>query len=635
MSESETVCYLEDAANRLRINSIKATNAANSGHPTSCASLAEIMSVLFLKEMKYHVKDPLNPSNDRFVLSKGHAAPVLYAAWAEVGYLPEADLLNLRKITSDLEGHPTPRLPFVDVATGSLGQGLSNAAGMAYCGKYIDKASYRVYCIVGDGESAEGSIWEAMAFSSHYKLDNLVMILDVNRLGQSQPTPLQHDLETYRKRIDAFGWHATVVDGHNVDELLKAFAAAHTIKDKPCAIICKTYKGHGFPGIEDKEDWHGKPLGSEADKVIRHLEAKLQVHASGDTGSTKGRLKPLPPKDDCTLTKLIGSISLPSPPQYKLHEQMSTRMAYGIALARLGGNCDRVIGLDGDTKNSTFSIKLRDSKPQQFIECFIAEQNMVGVGIGLATRQRTIPFVSTFAAFLTRAFDQIRMGAISHTNCNFAGSHVGVSIGEDGPSQMGLEDLAMFRSVLGSTIFYPSDAVATERAVELAANTPGICYIRTGRPNYPVIYDPDEPFAIGHGKVVRTSGPGKDQLTIVAAGATLFEAMKAVDLLNAENIHVRLIDPFTIKPIDANLIQNAVRETSHHVLTVEDHAAEGGIGDAVDEALANVGESHIVHRMAVRKLPRSGKPQELLHMYGIDASCILLTVKEILSKHSK
>ncbi|KAG5449982.1 Transketolase [Clonorchis sinensis] len=628
MVDQSTVLYLQNAADRLRIKCIKCTNASNSGHPTSCASIAEIMAVLFLKEMKYKPTDPRNPSSDRFVLSKGHAAPILYAAWAEVGLLKDDDLLNLRKIDSDLEGHPTPRLSFVDVATGSLGQGLSNAAGMAYVGKYIDKASYRVYCIIGDGESAEGSIWEAMAFASYYKLDNLTMLIDVNRLGQSQPTPLEHDLDTYRRRVDAFGWHGIVVDGHNITELLSAFAVARSTKDKPTAIVCKTFKGAGFPNIENEENWHGKPLGSSAADVIKHLEAKIRCGPAGDMDS-RGKLHPEAPLADCTPLKLIGNVSLPSPPQYKLGEQVATRLAYGNALARLGAACNRVIGLDGDTKNSTFSIKLRDSRPEQFIECFIAEQNLVGVGIGCAVRQRTIPFVSTFGAFLTRAFDQIRMGAISQTNCNFSGSHCGVSIGEDGPSQMALEDLAMFRSVMGSTVFYPSDAVSTERAVELAANTLGICFIRTGRPNHPVIYNPNETFAIGHGKVVRSSGPRSDRITIVAAGVTLFESLKAAELLANDGIEVRVIDPFTIKPMDSELLRKSVEETCNHLVTVEDHAPEGGIGDAVEQALSQVGVPHTVHRMAVREVPRSGKPEELLHKYGIDKNAIYLLVKKV------
>ncbi|CAH8473361.1 unnamed protein product [Schistosoma mattheei] len=620
------VQVLKDVATRLRINSVKATEAAGSGHPTSCSSLAEIMSVLFLKEMHYKPQSPKNPSNDRFVLSKGHAAPILYAAWAQVGLFPESELLNLRQIDSDLEGHPTPRLSFVDVSTGSLGQGVSNAAGMAYVGKYIDKASYRVYCVVGDGESAEGSIWEAIAFSSYYKLDNLVIIFDVNRLGQSQPTQLQHHLETYRLRTEAFGCHSIVVDGHNIEELLKAFSCARTVKNKPVALICKTYKGQDFPGIADQENWHGKPLGSKAKEVLDYLNAQLSKTSVGSY--------PLPskPLDDCSELKLMGTIKLPSPPQYKIGDMVATRLAYGTALSRIGQTCDRVIGLDGDTKNSTFSIKLRDVKPDQFVECFIAEQNLVGVAIGCAARGRTIPFVSTFAAFLTRSFDQIRMGAISQTNCNFAGSHVGVSIGEDGPSQMALEDMAMFRSVIGSTVFYPSDAVSTERAVELAANTVGICYIRTGRPNQPVIYSPEECFCIGKGKVVRTAGPTGDHLTVVGGGITITEALKAANILAAENINIRVIDPFTIKPIDAELLAKAVKETCNKVLTVEDHAPEGGIGDAVSAALSQCGVDHTVQRLAIREVPRSGKPEELLAKYGVDANAIVRAVKALLGK---
>ncbi|CAH8463664.1 unnamed protein product [Heterobilharzia americana] len=620
---------LKDVATRLRINSVKSTEAAGSGHPTSCASLAEIMSVLFLKEMHFKAESPRNPSNDRFVLSKGHAAPILYAAWAEVGLFPESELLNLRKLNSDLEGHPTPRLPFIDVSTGSLGQGVSNAAGMAYVGKYIDKASYRVYCVVGDGESAEGSVWEALAFSSYYQLDNLVIIFDVNRLGQSQPTQLQHDLETYKRRTEAFGCHSVVVDGHDIQELLKAFSCARTVKNKPTAVICKTYKGQGFPGISDQENWHGKPLGNKAKEVLEHLSAQLSVDP---TCGSKCHLLPLKPLDDCSELKLMGTIRLPAAPQYKLGDMVATRLAYGNALARIGQTCDRVIALDGDTKNSTFSIKLRDVKPDQFIECFIAEQNLVGVAIGCAARGRTVPFVSTFAAFFTRAFDQIRMGAVSQTNCNFAGSHVGVSIGEDGPSQMGLEDLAMFRSIIGSTVFYPSDAVSTERAVELAANTLGICYIRTGRPNQPVVYPSEECFSVGKGKVLRTSGVIGDHLTVVGGGITVTEALKAADILAAENIHIRVIDPFTIKPMDGELLAKAVKETCNKVLTVEDHAPEGGIGDAVSAALSHLGVEHTVHRLAITEIPHSGKPEELIAKYGIDAQAIVRGVKKLLGK---
>ncbi|CAB3361578.1 Hypothetical predicted protein [Cloeon dipterum] len=401
------------------------------------------MSVLFFHTMRYKVSAPKDASSDRFVLSKGHAAPILYAAWAEAGLFPVADLQNLRKIDSDLEGHPTPRLNFIDVGTGSLGQGLSVAAGMAYVGKYFDKASYRTYCLLGDGESAEGSVWEALHFASYYKLDNLCVIFDVNRLGQSEPTSLQHDMEVYRKRLDAFGFNALVVDGHDVEELTKAFHEASVTKGKPTAIIAKTFKGRNFPKVEDEENWHGKPLGDKADATIEHLKSliknagPLQLHPQ----------KPL--VEDAPATN-ISNIQLSSPPNYKLGQKVATRESYGVALTKIAENNKHVIALDGDTKNSTYSEKIKKVSTDRYVECFIAEQNLVGVAIGAACRGRTVPFVSTFAAFFTRAFDQIRMGAISQTNVNFAGSHCGVSIGEDGPSQMGLEDIAMFRTIPGT-----------------------------------------------------------------------------------------------------------------------------------------------------------------------------------------
>ncbi|CAB3361577.1 Hypothetical predicted protein [Cloeon dipterum] len=458
-------------------------------HPTSCASIAELMSVLFFHTMRYKVSAPKDASSDRFVLSKGHAAPILYAAWAEAGLFPVADLQNLRKIDSDLEGHPTPRLNFIDVGTGSLGQGLSVAAGMAYVGKYFDKASYRTYCLLGDGESAEGSVWEALHFASYYKLDNLCVIFDVNRLGQSEPTSLQHDMEVYRKRLDAFGFNALVVDGHDVEELTKAFHEASVTKGKPTAIIAKTFKGRNFPKVEDEENWHGKPLGDKADATIEHLKSliknagPLQLHPQ----------KPL--VEDAPATN-ISNIQLSSPPNYKLGQKVATRESYGVALTKIAENNKHVIALDGDTKNSTYSEKIKKVSTDRYVECFIAEQNLVGVAIGAACRGRTVPFVSTFAAFFTRAFDQIRMGAISQTNVNFAGSHCGVSIGEDGPSQMGLEDIAMFRTIPGATVFYPSDAVSCERAIELSANTKGVCFIRTSRPATAVIYPNETVFQV-------------------------------------------------------------------------------------------------------------------------------------------
>ncbi|XP_012055051.1 PREDICTED: transketolase-like protein 2 isoform X2 [Atta cephalotes] len=581
--------------------------------------MAEIMSVLFFHTMRYKVSAPRDANSDRFVLSKGHAAPILYAAWAEAGLFPTSELLNLRKFDSDLEGHPTPRLNFVDVGTGSLGQGLSVAAGMAYVGKNYDKASYRVYCLIGDGEAAEGSIWEALHFSSYYKLDNLCAIFDINRLGQSEPTSLQHNMEVYRKRLEAFGFNALVVDGHDVEELAKAFHEAQNTKERPTAILAKTFKGKNFPQIEDTENWHGKSLGNRAADVLQHLNGLLK-----NPGNLQ--LHPQKPLVDDAPVVDISNIALAFPPNYKLGEQVATRVAYGTALAKVAKNNARVIALDGDTKNSTYAEKIKVVDPDRFIEGFIAEQNVVGVAIGAACRDRTVPFVSAFATFFTRAFDQIRMGAISQTNVNFVGSHCGVSIGEDGPSQMGLEDIAMFRAVPNSTIFYPSDAVSTERAVELAANTKGICFIRTSRPATAVLYKNDETFAVGKAKVIKSSA--KDQVLVIGAGVTLHEAIKAADELAKAEINIRVIDPFTIKPIDAQTIIKNAKEVGGRIVTVEDHYSEGGLGETVQSAVA-LERNVIVKKLAVPEVPRSGPPTVLLENYGISARNIVAAVQEI------
>ncbi|XP_054724650.1 LOW QUALITY PROTEIN: transketolase-like [Uloborus diversus] len=606
-------------ATRLRIHSIRSTNAAGSGHPTSCSSIAEIMSVLFYHVMRYKVSDPRDPASDRFILSKGHAAPILYAAWAEAGLFPIDDILNLRKIDSDLEGHPTPRLSFVDVATGSLGQGLSCAAGMAFVGKYIDKSSYRIYCVIGDGESAEGSVWEAISFASHYKLDNLVAIFDVNRLGQSEPTSLQHNTDAYKARLEAFGATTCVVDGHNITELCKKLDDAKKTKGYPSVIIAKTFKGKGFPDIEDQESWHGKPLGTKGIDIIKVLQEELSKNESAskkpDITAPENELLPVS----------LSDIKLQDDPSYTLGEKVATRMAYGTALTKLGANNDRIIALDGDTKNSTYAIKFREKFPDRFIECFIAEQNLVGVAVGASCRARTIPFVSTFATFFTRAMDQLRMAAISQANIKCCGSHCGVSIGEDGPSQMGLEDLAVFRSLPGSTVFYPSDAVSTERACELAANKLGICYIRTSRPETPVIYENSTVFQIGKAQVVKKSD--KDQVLVVGAGVTLHEAIQAAEKLEAENIHVRVLDPFTIKPIDKDGIIHNARQCGGRIISVEDHYPEGGLGDAVSEFICN--EKDItLRRLAVTGLPRSGPGDILLELFGISSQRITQAIKD-------
>ncbi|KAG9472071.1 transketolase isoform X1 [Eleutherodactylus coqui] len=615
--DQQTLQALKDTANRLRILSIRATTAAGSGHPTSCCSAAEIMSVLFFHTMKYKPQDPKNPNNDRFVLSKGHAAPVLYSAWAEAGFVPESELLKLRTLDSVLEGHPVPRQEFTDVATGSLGQGLGAAAGMAYTAKHFDKASYRTYCLLGDGETSEGSVWEAMNFAGFYKLDNLTAIIDVNRLGQSEAAPLQHKVEIYQKRCEAFGWHSVVVDGHSVEELCKAFTP---VKNQPTAIIAKTYKGKGITGIEDKENWHGKPLPKDlAEQAIKEIESRIH--------SNKKLTPALPVEDAPSIS--IKNIKMPSPPNYKLGDKIATRKAYGQALAKLGYANDRVIAMDGDTKNSTFSELFKKDHPDRYIECYIAEQNMVSVAVGCATRDRTVPFASCFATFFTRAFDHIRMAAISESNINLCGSHCGVSIGEDGASQMGLEDLSLFRAVPSSTVFYPSDAVSTEKAVELAANTKGICFIRTSRPENAVLYNNNEEFKIGHAKVVLQSKD--DQVTVIGAGVTLHEALAAAEQLKKEKIHIRVIDLFTIKPLDRKTILESAKATKGRIITVEDHYHEGGIGEAV--AAAVVGEPGITLKsLAVTGVPRSGKPDELLKLFGIDKDAIVAAVKKVVAK---
>jgi len=618
-SAEEQQSQLQDLAHKLRIHSVLMTTASKSGHPTSCSSMAEVMSVLFYRVMRYSVAEPKHPSNDRFILSKGHAAPILYAAWAEAGLFPVSDLMNLRKIDSDLEGHPTPRLNFIDVATGSLGQGLSVACGMAYVGKYFDKASYRTYCLMGDGESMEGNIWEALNFAGHYKLNNLCAIIDVNRLGQSDPAPLQHDMETYKNRLESFGFHAIVVDGHDIIELCKAFDEAESVVDKPTCIISKTFKGKYFPDIEDLMNWHGKALGDKTEAVVSHVQSLIK---NPDVKPTSIRVPPMDAPDVD-----ITGVALSEPPAYNLGDKLATRQAYGKALAKIAKNNPNVVALDGDMKNSTFSQEMLKVDKNRFIECFICEQNMLGVGIGVSCRDRTVAFASTFAAFLTRGFDNLRMGVISQTNLNVVGSHCGVSIGEDGPSQMALEDLAMFRSLPGCTVFYPSDAVATERATKIAANTSGICFIRVSRPATPVIYTNEEQFTIGRAKIVKQSD--SDQVLVVAAGVTLVEAMKAADILAEKGINIRVMDPFTIKPLDVTAVQEHGAACGGRIVTVEDHYPEGGIGDAVLAAVSGC-KNMVVRKLAVNGVPRSGPPAELLEMFGISANNIVKAVDDVI-----
>ena len=578
------------------------------------------MAALFFSPsgMQYDPNTPSSFSNDRFVLSKGHAAPILYAAWAEAGYIDKKELLNLRKIDCELEGHPTGKLDFVDIATGSLGQGLSGACGLAYSMKYLEKQrGTHVFVLCGDGEMAEGSNWEALAFAAHYKLDNLVAIVDVNRLGQSEATSLEHKVSVYKKRFEAFGCHALDVDGHNIVAIEKALDKARKAKNAPVAIIAKTFKGRGFgEKIEDKDNFHGKPLGGDAEAVLKELRSTLSSeNGEAPVPAAPAEESKAPPEGHHSLPKLT----------YELGKRVATRTAYGRALRSLGEASELIVGLDADTKNSTMAIDLLKERPQQFIECFIAEQNMVGVALGVSARAR-VPFVSTFAAFLMRAADFARMCPLSQGNVKLVGSHAGVSIGADGPSQMGLEDLAFFRTLPGATVLYPSDAVSMERAVELAANTRGMVYIRSTRAETEVIYGCEEEFAVGQAKVVQRSKGAK--ATIVAAGVTLEEARKAAKKLEAQGIGVTVVDLFCVKPVDAETLEKCARESNDTILTVEDHYPEGGIFEAVCGAMA--GKGIAVHKLAVGGLPRSGQPKELLAMFEIDDNAIVAKVNEIL-----
>jgi len=611
----EQLNALHNAATHLRIESVRATSAAGSGHPSSCCSAADIVAALFFSIMRYDPKNPKASNSDRFVLSKGHAAPLLYAAWAEAGLFPKQDLLKLRTLGSDLEGHPTPRLSFVDMATGSLGQGLPVGVGIALNAKYVDEVDYRTYVLMGDGESVEGSVWEAVEIARQKRLDNLCAIVDVNRLGQSDPTMLQHDMEGYRARWAGFGWHALIVDGHDLSAIISAFQEASRTKDRPTVLLAKTYKGKGISFMEDQPNWHGKPVpqGAETQKAIDELTQQLKPNGTAPT-IARPSAAPAP----------AAAISpLPSP-SYKVGESAATREAFGVALEALGAVNPLVVGLDADVKNSTYTEKFGKKFPGRFFENFIAEQNMLGSAAGLAACGK-IPFAATFAAFFTRAYDFIRMAAISQSNIKLVGTHVGVSIGEDGPSQMGLEDIAIMAAQPGVTVLYPSDGTCTYRLVEAAANHKGMVYIRAGRPKSPILYGPDERFQIGGSKVLRQSAT--DALTIVAAGITLFEALKAYDQLKAAGISVRVIDLYSIVPIDRTTLLESARNTQNRILTVEDHYAHGGLGDAVLDAVGTEGIR--VHKLAVRAIPHSGKPEELVDHFGIGARSIVETVKHI------
>ena len=589
---------LQQIANRLRHHVLHMTTRAGSGHPTTCLSSAEIMACLFFSDMKYNAKHPQDLANDEFILSKGHAAPILWAAYAEAGVIPFAELSKFRTFESQLEGHPTPRMPWVKVATGSLGQGLSIGVGMALAQR-LHKSNAKTFVLVGDGECAEGSVWEAASLAAKLHVSNLVAIVDCNRLGQSGESLHGKHADVWKKKFESFGWSAKVIDGHNIKEILRAFAEK---KKCPVVIIAKTVKGKGVSFLEDKEGWHGKALSpGELIDALRELgplpgiDAKKFVH----------HRKPMAQK--------LSWLGVPAV-SYKHGDQVATREGYGTMIAKLGKN-PRIVALDGDVKNSTFAEKFKSLYPARFVDSFIAEQNMVGMAMGFAAKG-FVPFASTFAAFLTRAHDQLRMAAISRLNLKCVGSHAGVSIGEDGPSQMGLEDLALFRSLPESTVLYPCDAVSAEKCTALLAQSTGIGYLRTTRPKTSVIYKSADLFVIGGSKLIVK---GKD-LLIIAAGITVHESLKAAKLLKKKGISASVLDAYSIKPLDAKTIK--VQAKGKQVIVVEDHYAQGGLG----EAIASSGIS-ITH-LCIKEIPRSGKADVLLAKYGIDAKAIVAAVKK-------
>jgi transketolase len=608
-----TIAAVTEHARLLSIYSMMSTTAAGSGHPTSCMSAAELVAGVYFYAMKFDPKNANSNDDDRFVLSKGHAAPLLYSALAEAGVFPVSRVMTLRQFSSELEGHPTPRIHGVDAATGSLGQGLSVGAGLAI-GARMDKSPTRVYVLTGDGELAEGEIWEAAAFAAHYKLDNLTVITDINALGQSDYTMYKHDMEVYRRKFESEGFATEVIDGHDVAAVLAALDRAKATKGRPQAIIARTVKGHGFSLVAGKEGWHGKPFSKEqlAEAIKERGGAPV---VPPDPGKSYART-PLPTPPD---------FPAPPAPEYAADAQVATREAYGFALKRLGKVNPHIVAMSGDVMNSTFSEMFDKAYPDHFFQGYIAEQNLVSTGVGLAARGK-VPFLDTFACFLSRAYDNVRMAAVSRANINLCGSHCGVSIGEDGPSQMALEDIAMFRAISGSEVFYPSDAVSTERLTEHMAKRAGINYLRTSRPKMPILYSKDEKFAVPGFKVLRQSA--QDKATVIGAGVTLHEALKAFEQLKSQGIAIRVIDLYCVKPLDGKAIAEQIKATAGCLVTVEDHWPEGGLGEGVLAALAQAGVSPAKFKLlAVTGMPHSGKPEELVDAFGISARHIIEAVR--------
>lgn len=613
----EQFTELKQKANLLRKWSLVSTTEAGSGHPTSCMSAADITAVLFDKYFTYDLSNPLNLYNDRFILSKGHAAPLLYALFGMAGAYPLEELKTLRKFGSHLEGHPVPNFKYTEAATGSLGQGLSVGAGLALLAKR-EGLPYKTYVVTGDGELAEGQVWEAANFAAHEKLDNLIAILDINRLAQSQETMFGHNIEKYINRFKAFDFEVIAIDGHNFEEIDEALAlATKNTSGKPCAIIAKTYKGKGVSFLENKDTWHGKGLKQE--ELVKAL-AELGPVNDNLRFNLKKPAQTKIPSNDSPLQ--VSELSFEKGKEY------ATREVFGQALLELGEKNIDVYTLDGDVMNSTFTEPFKKIYPDRFVESYIAEQNMVSVAAGLS-RLGKLPFVATFAAFLTRAADQVRMARVSEANIKFIGSHVGVSIGEDGPSQMGLEDIALFGTLPGTVVLQPSDAVSTAKLVPLMASHKGFVYMRTLRPKTSLLYDNDEEFVIGGSKIIRQST--SDQLTIAATGITVDEAIKAADELQKENISIRVVDCYSINPIDSQTLRRCLQETGKKILiTVEDHFEHGGMGDFAAAAVA--GEQGLVIKMAVKKISQSGTKEQLLDDAGINAAHIISKVKQLLAE---
>jgi transketolase len=601
---------------QLRVDSVRASAAAGSGHPTSSMSAADLMAVLLAKYLRYDFGRPAEPLNDHLIFSKGHASPLLYSLYKAAGAITDHELLTFRKLGSRLEGHPTPEIPWVDVATGSLGQGLPCAVGVALAGKRLDRVPYRVWVLCGDSEMAEGSIWEAFDHASHEGLDNLIAIIDVNRLGQRGETMLGWDTAAYVRRAEAFGWRALEIDGHDFDEIDGAFEQALAGDGRPVAIVARTVKGKGVSAVENRNGFHGKPL-ADPDAAIRELGGLRELTVSTSIPARGAR-----PYQFATEAAPAAS--------WQVGEEVATRRGFGEALAALAASDGRIVALDGEVGNSTYTELFAAAHPERYFEMYIAEQQLVATAVGLQVRG-WVPFAATFAAFLSRAYDFIRMAAISRADIRLVGSHCGVSIGEDGPSQMGLEDIAALRAVHGSTVLYPSCANQTAKLVEAMVDQPGVSYLRTTRAALPVLYAADEQFEIGGSRVLCSSED--DEVTLVAAGITLHEALAAAEQLAGEGVTARVIDLYSVKPIDAPTLIEAAEATGA-IVTVEDHHPEGGIGDAVLEVFADSDSRPRIVMLAVRVMPTSGTPAELLAQAGIDRVRIVEKVRELVAGRS-